>query len=97
VGAEEAHPILFKAHGAARTLGLPFVPVTPTFPLLGPLGAIPLPSKWVVRIGAPLALEHLGPDACHDELLISRLTEDLRRQIQALVDAALADRESIWS
>ena len=96
VGAEEAHPILFKAHAAARTVGLPFVPVTPTFPLLGPLGAVPLPSKWVVRIGEPLPLDHLGPDARHDELLISRLTEDLRRQIQTLVDAGLGDRESIW-
>ena len=53
VGAEEAHPILFKWHTPARALGLPFLPVTPTFPLLGPLGVLPLPSKWVIRIGKP--------------------------------------------
>ena len=40
VGAEEAHPILFKSHTAARMLGLPFIPITPTFPLLGPLGLL---------------------------------------------------------
>ena len=70
--------------------------MTPTFPLLGPLGALPLPSKWVVRIGAPLRLDALGAvDAC-DELLLSRLTEELRGEIQALVDAGLRERESVW-
>ena len=97
VGAEEAHPILFKEHTAARMPGLPFLPVTPTFPLLGPLGAVPLPSKWVVRMGSPLPLDHLEPDAADDELLIARLTEELRMTIQQLVDVGLSDRESVWS
>jgi 1-acyl-sn-glycerol-3-phosphate acyltransferase len=96
IGGEEAHPILFKWHAPARALGLPFLPVTPTFPLLGPLGVLPLPSKWVIRIGTPIALDHLEPDAASDELLVSRLTEELRAQIQSLVDIGLSDRESIW-
>ncbi len=96
VGAEEAHPILFKLHTPARALGLPFLPVTPTFPLLGPLGVLPLPSKWVIRIGKLLALDHLEPDAASDELLVSRLTEELRSQIQSLVEIGLSDRESTW-
>ncbi len=96
VGAEEAHPILFKWTTPARAMGLPFLPVTPTFPWLGPLGFLPLPTKWVIRIGEPLALGHLAPDASADELLISRLTEDLRIQIQKLVDVGLAERESVW-
>ena len=96
VGAEEAHPILFKIHGPARSLGLPFLPVTPTFPLLGPFGALPLPSKWMILIGEPLSLDHLEPDAADDELLISRLTEELRSQIQSLLDVGLSNRESVW-
>ena len=96
VGAEEAHPILFKWTTPARAIGLPFLPVTPTFPWLGPLGFLPLPTKWVIRIGEPIALGHLDPDSAEDELLISRLTEDLRVQIQALVDVGLAERESVW-
>lgn len=96
VGAEEAHPILFKWTTPARAVGLPFLPVTPTFPLLGPLGLLPLPTKWVIRIGEPLSLAHLSPDSSADELLISRLTEDLRAQIQGLVDIGLAERESVW-
>ena len=95
VGAEEAHPVLFKWFPPGRPV--PFVPVTPTFPLLGPLGALPLPTKWVIRIGAPVELSDLAPGAGSDALLLSRLTEDLRAEIQALVDTGLRARESVWS
>lgn len=97
VGAEEAHPVLWKARTPGRWLGLPFVPVTPTFPLLGPLGALPLPTQWVLRFGEPFDFGDLPPDAERDELLISRLNEDLRARIQALVDGARSARESIWT
>jgi 1-acyl-sn-glycerol-3-phosphate acyltransferase len=97
VGAEEAHPLLFKVGTPARGVGLPFLPVTPTFPILGPLGLVPLPSKWLIRIGRPIAMDHLEPEAAADELLVSRLTENLRSQIQSLVDTALHNRESIWT
>ncbi|MBW2445707.1 MAG: acyltransferase family protein [Deltaproteobacteria bacterium] len=96
VGAEEVHPVLFKAETMARSFGLPFVPVTPTFPLLGPAGLLPLPSKWTIRIGKPLALDGLGGDAVEDELLISRLTEELRREIQTMVDDGVKTRPSVW-
>lgn len=94
VGPEEAHPILFKWIPPGRPL--PFVPVTPTFPWLGPLGALPLPTKWVIRVGSPVDLSDLGRDAARDELLMSRLTEDLRAEIQALVNLGLSERSSIW-
>jgi 1-acyl-sn-glycerol-3-phosphate acyltransferase len=96
VGAEEAHPILFKWDTPARAVGLPFLPVTPTFPLLGPLGLLPLPTKWVIRIGAPISIAHLPPDAAQDELLISRMNEELRSEIQVLIDTGLSDRGSVW-
>lgn len=94
VGAEEVHPILFKWIPPGRPV--PFLPVTPTFPWLGPFGVLPLPSKWVIRIGAPCELSDLGREASRDELLLSRLNEDLRSEIQALVDTGLAERESVW-
>jgi 1-acyl-sn-glycerol-3-phosphate acyltransferase len=97
VGAEEAHPILFKATAPARALGLPFLPLTPTFPWLGPLGALPLPAQWVIRFGEPISYADLPPDAARDALLLSRLTEELRARIQSLVDAGLRARESVWS
>jgi 1-acyl-sn-glycerol-3-phosphate acyltransferase len=96
VGAEEAHPILFKIESLARVVGLPFLPVTPTFPALGPLGLVPLPSKWSIRFGEAMALDHLGCEAAEDELLVSRLTEELRAQIQAMVEQSLHARASVW-
>ncbi len=96
VGAEEAHPILFKVETLARVVGLPFLPITPTFPALGPLGLVPLPSKWAIRFGEPLALDHLGSEAADDELLVSRLTEELRARIQAMVDQGIHARPSVW-
>jgi 1-acyl-sn-glycerol-3-phosphate acyltransferase len=97
VGAEEAHPILFKSTTPAQALGVPFLPVTPTFPWLGPLGLLPLPTKWVIRIGEPIPFDHLHADAAADELLLSRLTESLRTEIQTLVDTGLDARDSVWS
>jgi len=96
IGAEEVHPVLFKAHTVARSLGLPFLPVTPTFPWLGPAGLLPLPSKWTIRFGRPLDLGGLGGDAVEDELLISRLNEELRREIQTMVDDGVRSRPSVW-
>jgi 1-acyl-sn-glycerol-3-phosphate acyltransferase len=97
VGAEEAHPILFKVETPARALGLPFLPVTPTFPWLGPLGALPLPSKWVISFGEPLADAKRGPEAAADDLLVARLTEELRSEVQRLVKEALRIRQGVFS
>jgi len=96
VGAEEAQPILFKADLPAREIGLPFVPVTPTFPLLGPLGLLPLPTKWIIRVGEAILPDDLDPGALDDELLLSRLTEEVRERIQELVSEALRHRASAW-
>jgi 1-acyl-sn-glycerol-3-phosphate acyltransferase len=97
VGAEEAHPILFKLRTLARSVGLPFLPVTPTFPWLGPAGLLPLPSKWRLRIGTPMAAEGLGAQAADDEVLISRMTEELRGRIQAMVDEDRRARAGVFS
>jgi len=96
VGSEEVHPVLFKVETLARSAGLPFLPVTPTFPWLGPLGMIPLPSKWSIHVGAPLETAGLGPGAALDDLLIARLTEQLRAELQQMVDAGVRARSGIF-
>jgi 1-acyl-sn-glycerol-3-phosphate acyltransferase len=96
IGAEEAHPVLFKVETLARSMGLSFLPVTPTFPHLGPLGLIPLPSKWSIRFGTPIETAHLGARAARDELLVSRMTEELRSEIQRMVEEDLHARPGVW-
>jgi 1-acyl-sn-glycerol-3-phosphate acyltransferase len=96
VGAEEVHPVLFKIETAARAIGLPFVPVTPTFPWLGPLGLLPLPSKWWIGFGEALPTEELAPEAADDELLVWRKTQELRAAIQSQLEDGLRTRPSVW-
>jgi 1-acyl-sn-glycerol-3-phosphate acyltransferase len=87
VGAEEALPMVGKVTWFTRALGLPYVPVTPTFPALGPLGLLPLPSKWRLQFGAPIELStQYGPEAADDRLLVNRLADGVRAQLQQMVD-----------
>jgi 1-acyl-sn-glycerol-3-phosphate acyltransferase len=96
VGAEEASPMLAKITWFTRTLGLPYLPVTPTFPLLGPAGLLPLPTKWQLRFGEAIdvAAEH-GPEAAEDRPLVHRLADEVRSRIQGMIDETLARRESV--
>lgn len=96
VGAEEIHPMIGSANWAGRPFGLPYLPITPTFPLLGPLGVVPLPSKWTIEFGEPMEMEPYGPKAAEDPILVNRLSEQVRRTIQGMIDARLARRRSIW-
>jgi 1-acyl-sn-glycerol-3-phosphate acyltransferase len=97
VGAEETHPSRFRVEAPARALGLPFLPVTPTFPWLGPLGARPLPARWVISFGEPLPTPPHTPEAASDDLLVARLTEELRAEVQRLVREALAIRQGVFA
>jgi hypothetical protein len=98
IGAEEIHPLIAKWQWLARLLDLPYFPVTPTFPWLGALGLVPLPTKWRITFGTPLDIagEH-GPDAYEDDLLVNRLKEQVREHIQRMVLAGLRQRDSVFS
>ncbi len=95
VGGEETHPVLARSDLLAKLLGLPIFPVTPTFPLLGPLGFLPLPSKWYVRFGEPVILDSLKVDAS-DEIQMNQLNENLRQRIQKMLHDVLRERRSVW-
>jgi 1-acyl-sn-glycerol-3-phosphate acyltransferase len=96
VGAEEIHPVLTHVSWLAKNLGLPSLPITPTFPFLGPLGLVPLPTKWFIRFGAPLYFNtEYGPEAANDRILVNRLSENVRSSIQELLDSLLSQRKSI--
>ncbi|MBV9949498.1 MAG: 1-acyl-sn-glycerol-3-phosphate acyltransferase, partial [Myxococcales bacterium] len=69
VGSEETNPLLARVEYLTNVLGLPYLPVTPTFPLLGPLGLLPAPTKWKIFFGPRVALDAHGPEASHDEIL----------------------------
>jgi 1-acyl-sn-glycerol-3-phosphate acyltransferase len=92
VGSEEIYPKVADAPAVARAIGAPFVPVTPTFPLLGPAGLIPLPSKWRIEFCDPIDLSEHPPEAADDRGLIFDLSEQVRETIQAKVYENLVAR-----
>jgi 1-acyl-sn-glycerol-3-phosphate acyltransferase len=96
VGSEEIHPMLGNAKTLARLLGLPYFPLTPTFPWLGPLGLIPLPSKWYIEFGEPIETAQHGPEAADDPMLVFELTDRVREQIQSSLYRLLMQRRSVW-
>jgi 1-acyl-sn-glycerol-3-phosphate acyltransferase len=96
IGAEEANPMLYRIEYMTKSLGIPYIPVTPTFPALGPLGLLPAPTKWKVRFGEPISFDGYGPEAADDEILVGRLAERVRSTIQGLIDQTLGARRSIW-
>ncbi len=97
VGAEEIYPMVGNLRTLARALGLPYVPVTPTFPLLGPLGLVPLPSKWLIDFGEPIQTASFGSAAADDPMLVFNLTDQVRETIQQTLFSLLAQRRSVWS
>jgi hypothetical protein len=70
--------------------------VTPTFPALGPLGFVPLPSKWTIDFGDPIDVARYGPEAADDPILVNRIAQEVRGTIQRMIDGRLARRRSIW-
>jgi 1-acyl-sn-glycerol-3-phosphate acyltransferase len=96
VGAEEAYPKIGDIAPLARLLNLPYFPVTPTFPLLGPLGAVPLPSKWLIEFGEPIPTAELGPEAADDPMLVFNLADQVRETIQHTLYRLLARRRNAF-
>lgn len=96
IGAEEIYPMVGNAKLLARLLGLPYFPVTWQFPLLGPLGLLPLPSKWVIDFGEPIDTRAYGPEAADDPMLVFELTDRVRDTIQQMLYRNLMGRRSIF-
>jgi 1-acyl-sn-glycerol-3-phosphate acyltransferase len=98
VGAEEIYPMVRNAERVARLLSLPYFPVTPLFPWLGPLGAVPLPSNWIIEFSDPVPTAGLADgdgDGVRDgdrERVTAELADRVRDTIQARLDDLVIER-----
>jgi 1-acyl-sn-glycerol-3-phosphate acyltransferase len=97
VGAEEIYPKIGDLKPLARLIGMPYFPVTPFFPVLGPLGAIPLPTKWSIEFGEPIRTDLFEPEDLDDPMLIFSLTDQVRESIQQSLYRRLSGRRSLFS
>ncbi|WP_425528077.1 lysophospholipid acyltransferase family protein, partial [Yinghuangia seranimata] len=96
VGAEEIYPMIGNARTLARLLGLPYFPVTPTFPLLGPVGLLPLPTRWRIEFGAPIRTDRYPAHTADDPMVVFNLTDEVRETIQHTIYRVLMQRRSVF-
>jgi 1-acyl-sn-glycerol-3-phosphate acyltransferase len=92
VGAEEIYPMVADWSELAATLKLPYFPITPLFPWFGPLGAVPLPSKWLIEFCDPVPTNGFTPDQCEDTEVIAELADKVKDTIATKIDELLAER-----
>jgi 1-acyl-sn-glycerol-3-phosphate acyltransferase len=99
VGSEEIYPLLFDLRIVARLLGLPYFPVVAqmlALPVLGPFALLPLPSKWIIEYGEPIATDELGVDVADDPMAVFDLTDEVRETIQQMLYRNLMGRRSVF-
>jgi len=96
IGSEETYPIIGDVRWLARLLDLPYFPITAQFPLLGPLGLLPLPSRWLIEFGAPITVTDYPPDAADDAMLVLELSDRVRDTVQHMLYRNLMGRRSVF-
>ena len=80
----------------ARLLGVPYFPITPLFPLAGPAGLVPLPSKWHIAFGEPIETTDYDDGAADDPMVTFELTDQVRETIQQTLYRLLATRRNVF-
>jgi len=96
IGSEEIYPMLTDVKLLARLFGLPYFPITPLFPLAGPAGLVPLPSKWRIAFGEPIYTNDYAASDAEDPMVTFELTDQVRETIQQTLYRLLASRRNIF-
>lgn len=96
IGSEEIYPMIADVKLLARLFGLPYFPVTPLFPLAGPAGLVPLPSKWRIAFGEPIYTNDYAASDADDPMVTFELTDQVRETIQQTLYRLLAGRRNIF-
>ena len=94
VGSEEQNPGLANFERLGRLLGMPAFPITATFPLLGPLGMLPLPVKYNIYFGEPL---HFQGSPTEEDAVLEEKVGVVRAAIEALFERGLRERRGVFS
>jgi 1-acyl-sn-glycerol-3-phosphate acyltransferase len=97
VGSEELYPMLANVGAVAKMIGMPYFPITPLFPLLGPVGVLPLPSSWVIEFHDPIPVDEYAPDSAEDPATVMRISDQVRDVIQDGLYRNLERRGSVFA
>jgi 1-acyl-sn-glycerol-3-phosphate acyltransferase len=93
VGAEEAIVSVYNIKWLADILGVPYVPVSPLLPVLGPLAYLPLPTRFHLHFGEPMVFD--GPFDDEDEIVENKALK-VKAAVQQLINDGLKLRESVF-
>ena len=97
IGAEEQYPYMLDLKPLARALNFPYMPVTPMMLLLGPLGVLPLPTKYTIYYGEPLHFyRDYPPETVKNPEMIYGLVDRVRTSVQELIDRGLRERKGVF-
>jgi 1-acyl-sn-glycerol-3-phosphate acyltransferase len=97
VGSEEAMPVVFRLPSVARAIGVPYLPITANFLMLGPLGIlIPFPSKFRLRVLDPITFDVPPGRERYSKSRVMEESERIRSLLQETVYDLLRNRRSIW-
>ena len=93
IGAEESIISLHDWKTMARLLRMPYLPISPFLPLLGPLAYFPLPTRFHVEFGEPMRFT--GPFDDEDPV-IQQKVDQVQARVQQMIDEGLSRRTSVF-
>jgi 1-acyl-sn-glycerol-3-phosphate acyltransferase len=96
VGGEETYIVLGSSRVLTQATGLPAFPITPTFPWLGLLGLVPLPTKWFIDFGEPISMNGYDPRDADNLVLVAQVNDQVRNLVQEMIYNRLAKRKSVF-
>ncbi len=97
IGAEEQAPLLLNIKPLARALGFPYFPITATFPWLGPIGIVPLPTQYHIHYGKPIRFfDEYPPETVKDPEKVRMLADQAQIIVQDMINNGLDARESVF-
>jgi len=97
IGGEEQYPMIYDIKPLARWLGFPYAPLTVFFPWLGPLGLIPLPTRYHITYGEPFHFyRDYPPETVRDPAIVRQLVNQVRDRVQEMVREGLEQRTRIF-
>ncbi len=96
IGSEEIMPVLGRFDLLGKPIGMPFFPLTPTFPWFGPLGGLPYPSKWMIHFHEPIDMAQYEAGQERDFVLVQKLKHEVKDKIQEKLLDLLQERTSAF-